>query len=251
MKEKIQSILDSDLLENYLLGGTNDEENLRAERYIELYPEVRKVYDELQDNLEAFAKSHSVQPPEGLKEKIMARISKENRGASRFFRFAMAASFAILMAAGASYFMWDQNQALQKENAIVNEKIDDLQEDLREQLEDVRNQFIVLQNPETKQYKVTGNKKAKELKAVAYVNPVKKLSYLNVSELPNLPEDQCYRMWAEVNGEMVNLGIIKEADKKLLALPYSDNNALGYITVEPKGGNISPNDENIVANIAY
>ncbi|MGB7393125.1 MAG: anti-sigma factor [Pricia sp.] len=251
MKENIQSILDSDLLENYLMGSTGDEDTLRAERYIAQYPEVRKAYDGMQDNLEAFAKSHAVRPPEGLKEQIMARIAKENKRPSRFLRFAAAAGFAILLSAGASYFMWDQNQALQKENALVNDKIDDLQEDLREQLEDVRNQFIVLQGPDTKQYEVTGNKKAEELKAVAYVNPVKKLSYLNVSELPNLPEDQCYRMWAEVNGEMVNLGVIKEADKKLLALPYSDKNALGYITIEPKGGNISPNDENIVANIAY
>ena len=251
MKEKVQSILDSDLLENYLLGGTSEEEMLRAERYIEKYPEVRQVYDGLQDNLEAFAKSHAITPPAGLKKKIMTRIAKEKRGRGRFLKLAMAASVAILLSVGVSYFMWNQNQSLQEENAMVNEEIDDLQDDLREQLEDVRNQFIVLQNPDTKQYKVNGNKKAKELKAVAYVNPVKKLSYLNVSELPNLPEDQCYRMWAEVNGEMVNLGVIKEADKKLLSLPYSDNNALGYITIEPVGGNISPNDENIVANIAY
>ena len=99
---------------------------------------------------------------------------------------------------------------------------------------------------------MNGNKKAKDLKAVAYVNPVKKLSYINVSKLPNLPEDQCFQMWAEVNGEMVNLGILKEAgaQDKLMALPYSDN-ALGYITIEPQGGNQTPTVENIVANISY
>lgn len=70
---------------------------------------------------------------------------------------------------------------------------------------------------------VKGNNKAKELKAVAYVNPVKKLSYINVSKLPNLPENQCYQMWAEVNGQMLNLGIIEEASnsEKLMALPMA------------------------------
>lgn len=250
MKQKLQSILDSDLLENYLLGSTSNEDTLQAENYIAKYPEARKAYDELQENLESYAKSHAVPVPDGLKDKILIQIRKENIGGTKFMRFAVAASFAILMSAGASYFFWDQNKSLQEENALVNNKIDNLQEEMREQLEDVRNQFIVLQNPETKKYKVTGNKKAQELKAVAYVNPVKKLSYLNVSNLPNLPENQCYQMWAEVNGEMLNLGIIKEADQKLLALPYSDN-ALGYITIEPKGGNDSPTVENIVANIAY
>ncbi len=250
MKQKLQKILDSDLLENYLLGAASDEETLQAENYISKYPEVRKAYDNLQENLETFAKLHAVEVPVELKEKIMARIRKENKNGSRFMKFAIAACFAILVSAGATYFFWNQNQSLQKENTIVNNKIDDLQEEMREQLEDVRNQFIVLQNPETKQYSVNGNKKAKELKAVAYVNPVKKLSYLNVSKLPHLPENQCYQMWAEVNGEMVNLGILKEADKKLMALPYSDN-SVGYITIEPKGGNDSPTVENIVANIAY
>ncbi|NNE77073.1 MAG: anti-sigma factor [Pricia sp.] len=252
MKEKIKIFLDSDLLENYLLGTTNQEESLQVESYIAMHPEVREAYEELQDNLERFAKLHAVKAPEHLKEKILSRIRKENMAKKKFYRFAVAASLAVLMSIGASYFFWDQNQSLQEENTIVNNKIDDLEETMREQLEDVRNQFIVLQNPETKKYSVQGNKKAEELKAVAYVNPVKKLSYINVSKLPHLPEDQCYQMWAEVNGKMVNLGIIQEADsqEKLLALPYSDN-AVGYITIEPKGGNQSPTVENIVANIDY
>ncbi len=252
MKDKIKIFLDSDLLEKYLLGSTSDQENLQVERYIAMHPEVRETYAELQDNLEAFAKMHALKTPEGLKEKILARIKSENVGRRRFFRYAIAASFATLLFAGASYFFWEQNQNLQQENAIVTNQIKVLEADMREQLEDVRNQFIVLQNPQTKRYHVKGNTKARELKAVAYINPVKKLSYINVSKLPNLPENQCFQMWAEVNGKMLNLGVIEEAsDKdKLLALPYADQ-AVGYITIEPKGGNETPTVENIVANIAY
>ena len=77
------------------------------------------------------------------------------------------------MFAGSSYFFWNQNQSLQDENVIVNNKIETLEEDMKDQLEDVRNQFIVLNNPQTRKYNVNGNKKAKELKAVAYINPVK------------------------------------------------------------------------------
>lgn len=252
MKEKIKNFLDSDLLEKYLMGTTTPEEVFQVERYIAMYPEVRETYDELQENLEVFAKLHAKTPPEGLKETILARVKAQNKSRRKFFKYAIAASFTALLFAGASYFFWNQNQTLQEENIIVSNKIKHLEEDMREQLEDVRNQFIVLNNPQTKRVTVKGNKKAKELKAVAYVNPVKKLSYINVSKLPNLPENQCYQMWAEVNGEMVNLGIIKEASsqEKLLALPYA-NNAVGYITIEPEGGNQTPTVKNIVANIDY
>jgi len=252
MKEKIKIFLDSDLLEKYLLGTTNDQEALQVERYIAMHPEVRKTYDELQDNLEAYAKLHAIKTPDGLKETILTQIRAENTGRKNYFRYGIAASIAVLMFAGASYFFWDQNQSLQQENTIVNNKIKDLEENMREQLEDVRNQFIVLQNPDTKKFNVKGNTKAKELKAIAYVNPVKKLSYINVSNLPQLPENQCFQMWTEVNGKMVNLGIIKQADdkEKLFAMPYAEH-AVSYITIEPQGGNETPTVENIVANIDY
>ncbi|WP_350291210.1 anti-sigma factor [uncultured Croceitalea sp.] len=252
MKEKIKIFLDTDLLEKYLLGSTSTEESLRVERYIAMYPEVREAYNELQENLETFAKMHALKTPEGLKEQILFRIRQEKRNRSKFYRFAVAASIAALIFAGASYFFYNQNQSLQEENSMVTNKIKSLENDMKIQLEDIRNQYIVLNNPNTKRYAVNGNKKAEELKAVAYINPVKKLSYINVSSLPQLPEDKCFQMWAEVNGEMVNLGIIKQFDdkEKLLALPYADN-AVGYITIEPQGGNETPTVQNIVANIKY
>ncbi len=252
MIEKIKTFLDSDVLERYLLEDTTELETLQAERYIAMYPEVRKVYNELQDNLESYAKLYAVETPNGLKEKIVARIRSEKAGRKKFFRYAMAASFIAVLFATASFFFWDQNQSLQEENTMVSNKIKLLEENMKQQLEDVRNQFIVLNNPQTKRYNVNGNTKAKELKAVAYINPVKKLSYINVKKLPNLPEDQCFQMWAEVNGEMLNLGILEQAtnNENLMALPYAKN-AVGYITIEPKGGNENPTVENIVANISY
>ena len=252
MKEKVKIFLDSDILEKYLLDQTSKEETLKAERYIAMYPKVRETYDELQDNLEAFAKMYSRNTPDGLKEVILSSAKSQKVVSRRFFRYAIAASVAIMVFAGSSYFFWNQNKALQEENTLVTNKIKYLEENMRSQLEDVRNQFIVLNNPATKKYNLRGKKEGKELKAIAYINPVKKLSYINVSNVPNLPENKCFQMWAEVNGELVNLGVIKQFEDKdkLMALPYAEN-AIGYITIEPEGGNTSPSVENIVANITY
>ena len=252
MKEKIRLFLDSDLLEKYLLGDTSTEETLQVERYIAMYPEVRNSYIELQENLEAYAKIHALKAPEGLKEQILVKIRQEKRLGSKFFKYAIAASIAAFIMTGTTYFFYSQNQDLQEKNTLVNNKIKDLETDMKVQLEDLRNQYIVLNNPNTKRLSVKGNRKAEDLKAVAYVNPVKKLSYINVSHLPQLPKDQCFQMWAEVKGELVNLGVIKKFNDKeqLLALPYAEK-AIGYITIEPKGGNETPTVKNIVANIAY
>ncbi len=252
MKEKIQKFLDTDILEKYLLGDSTKEETLKAERYIAMYPQVRDDYNELQNNLETFAKMYARKTPEGLKQIILQSAKKERIAKRKLFRYVIAASIAIMIFAGSSVFFWNQNKALQEENTLVSNKMKNLEEVMKTQLEDVRNQFIVLNNPDTKKYTLRGKKEAKDLKAVAYINPVKKLSYINVSNLPELPENKCFQMWAEVNGELVNLGVIKEWDdkNKLLPLPYAEN-AIGYITIEPEGGNSSPTVKNIVANISY
>ena len=252
MKEKIKTFLETDILEKYLLGTTDLKETHTAERYIAMYPEVREAYNELQNNLEAFAKLYAVSTPSGLKDSILTKVKIANRKKSKFLTYAIAASVAAFIFAGVSYTFWNQNQNLIEENNMVTNQIKNLEMDMRSQLEDVRNQFIVLNNPRTKKYYLNGNKKAKELKAVAYVNPVKKLSYINVQNLPQLPENQCYQMWAEVNGELLSLGVMREIkDKdKLLALPYAEN-AMGYITIEPTGGKQTPSLDNIVAKMAY
>ncbi|TAI46765.1 anti-sigma factor [Flagellimonas allohymeniacidonis] len=252
MKEKVKIFLDSDLLEKYLLEDTSKEEASQVERYIAMYPEVRETYNELQVNLEKFAKLYAKETPEGLKQIILHTTKKEKVANRRLFRYAVAASVAIMLFAGSSYFFWNQNKSLQEENTLVTNQIKYLEENMKNQLEDVRNQFIVLNNPDTKKYTLNGKKEGKELKAIAYINPVKKLSYINVSNVPELPENKCFQMWAEVNGELVNLGVIKQFEDKdkLLALPYAEN-AIGYITIEPEGGNSMPTVQNIVANINY
>ena len=190
--------------------------------------------------------------PKALRIRSWHGLSPRIWAVKQYFRYAIAAGFAVLLSVGASYFFWNQNQNLQEENLIVTNKIETLEADMRHELEDVSNQFIVLNNPQTRRLTVRGNQNAKELMAVAYINPVKKLSYINVRKLPHLPEDQSFQMWAEVNGEMLNLGVIEEATDKnrLMALPYSEE-AIGYITIEPKGGNNTPTVKNIVANISY
>ncbi len=110
-------------------------------------------------------------------------------------------------------------------------------------------QFMRLNNPETEKYIIRGNKRAKNLKTVAYINPKEKTSMIEVVSLPQLPEEQCYQMWAQMQDNMVNLGILNATDRDLISIPYTEN-ALGFnITIEPKGGNETATVENSVANI--
>ena len=125
MTDKIKIFLDTDLLEKYLLETTSAEESIQVERYIAMHPEVRKTYTALQENFEAYAKLHAMKTPEGFKETILIKIKQQKRSGSKFFKYAIAASFTALIFAGSSYFFYNQNKNLQEENTLVTNKIKD------------------------------------------------------------------------------------------------------------------------------
>ncbi|WP_340074670.1 anti-sigma factor [Leptobacterium sp. I13] len=252
MKTEEELFLESGLLEKYLMGKASNQEALKVEYHIENYPVVNKQYQKLQKGLWQYAKAFSTQPPKYLKEQIIQALPIQEVH-HRISWYYVAASIAAIVFASTTLLLWMQNNRLLQENEIVASEINILKNDIlatRHQLDGVKEQFIMLNNPETQKYVLRGNQRAKNLKTVAYINPVEKLSLINIVSLPDLPKNQVYQMWADVNGEMISLGILNDGDKELHTIPFQEN-AISYnITIEPKGGNIHATLENIVANIS-
>jgi anti-sigma-K factor RskA len=259
MNDKIITFLNSDLLDKYLVGNTTAKEAEMVEAYIAKYPDVKNAFDTLQHNLEVVAKSNAVEAPnyildnilDALDDKPVIAIKKTIKQKS-WYRFSVAASIAALIFAGSTFMFYMNNQDLLRENEVIADEIFDLRSDIdqnNKMLSDIMQQFKQLNNPETHKYIMKGNDRAKNLKTVAYINPIEKTSMIDVVSLPQLPEEQCYQIWAEVQDKMVSLGILNETDSQLIPLPYTEN-ALGLnITIEPKGGNKNASIEKTVAEI--
>ena len=260
MNEKITTFLNSDLLDKYLLGETSSVETEKVESYIARFPEVQNAYNTLQYNLEVVAKAHAVEAPKNILTDILDELDdapvvqlNQKKSYKTWYKFAVAASIAALIFAGSSAYFYDQNQKLHNETLIVDEEIDDLRSDIaknNEMLDQVMRQLIKLNNPETEKYIIKGNDRAKDLKTVAYINPSEKTSMIDVVSLPELPEEQCYQIWAELQGKMVNLGILDKADRTLRNIPYMEDALALSITIEPKGGNSIASVQNSVAQIS-
>ena len=260
MNEKITTFLNSGLLEKYLVGETTSAEAEMVETYISNYPEVHNAYNTLQFNLEVVAKSRAVEAPKSilknildeLDEKPVVNLNKRTKYKS-WYKFSVAASIAALIFAGTSIYFYNQNKVLQNESLIVDNEIEDLRGDIAKNnmmLDNVLRQLLKLNNPETEKYIIKGNERAKDLKTVAYINPKEKTSMIDIVSLPELPEEQCYQIWAELQGKMVNLGILDKADRRLRAMPFTENALALNITIEPKGGNNIASLENSVATIS-
>ncbi|KAB1067820.1 anti-sigma factor [Tamlana haliotis] len=260
MNEKVHTFLNSGLLDKYLLGATTSEETQHVESYISRFPEVQNAYNTLQSNLEIVAKSQAVEAPKMVLDHILDELDekpvialKPQKAYKKWYKLSIAASLVAMLFAGTSYIFYSQNQQLAEENQVVVEEIFDLRSDIdkhNEMLDSMMRQLLKLNNPETQKYIITGNDRAKDLKTVAYINSKEKTSMIDVVSLPQLPEEQCYQIWADLQGKMVNLGILDKADRKLRNIPYMEDVQGLSITIEHKGGANVASKENSVAEIS-
>ena len=273
METKLQSFINSGLIDKYILGDTSMAESLEVEHYISEYSEVEQEYLRLQNNLEIIAKSQSVEAPKHILDSILKDIEQKpivqkpivastiqqpviplNATLHRTPWYSIAASFAAIAFAVMAFLMYQKNMVLIEENQVVVDEIFDLRSDIdtyNSKLDNVMLQFQKLNNPETEKYVLRGNSRAKDLKTVAYINSIDKTSMIDVVSLPKLPEEQQYQIWAELQDKMVSLGILDANDRNLKSIPYMEN-ALGLsITIENKNkSNNKGTAENSVAEIS-
>jgi anti-sigma-K factor RskA len=265
MDKKLQEFLASNLLDRYIIGSTSSEENTEVEYFINNFEEAKTAFEAGEKHLEILAKIESKPAPNVLQnilEKVntvetsaknttpkLIHMSQGHTATPWYFMAASVAAVIFAIAATALYF---DNKSLKSENQVVVEEIFDLRSDIEKtnsKLSDLMRQFQKLNNPDTQKYVLSGNERASNLKTVAYINPVEKTSMLDIISLPQLPEDQCYQIWGELQDRMVSLGIIHPNDAKIKPLPYLDSLTALTITIEEKGGNVVTSPEREVAEI--
>jgi len=246
MDKKLHNFFNSHLLERYLVGDTSLAETIEVENYIAKYPEVAEAYSKLQDNLEVLAKADAVEAPKTILNNVLESIETSNKPKvitmapkQRTPWYSIAASVAAVAFAVFSYTLYEKNEDLKSENDVVVEEIFDLRGDIEKnnsKLNQLSEELLKLNNPDSKKYVLSGNERAKDLKTVAYINPIDKTSMIDVITLPKLPEEQYYQMWAEFQDRMVNLGVLDESDRKLRQIPYIEDALALSITIENKKG---------------
>lgn len=255
MEKKLHNFLNSNLLNKYLVGDTSLEESKEVEHFISNYPEATEAYNKLQNNLEIIAKAGAVDVPHNILGEILESLEETNE--TKVIQllqnrktpwYSIAASAAAVLFAATSFMLYQKNTKLNSENNIVVEEIFDLRSDIESnnsKLDQLSRELLKLNNPDSKKYVINGNERAKNLKTVAYINPVEKTSMIDVITLPQLPEEQQYQIWAEMQDRMVNLGILDESDRRLKQIPYIEDALALSIKIGTKGDTTEENSTEV------
>ncbi len=255
METKLHTFLSSNLLNTYLVGETSLEESKQVEHFISNYPEAAHAYEKLQYNLELIAKTGAIDVPNNILSDILESLDETNE--TKVIQlvqkrktpwYSIAASAAAVLFAATSFMLYDKNQNLADENNVVIDEIYDLRSDIdknNSKLDELSRELMKLNNPDARKYVINGNERAKNLKTVAYINSVEKTSMIDVITLPQLPKEQHYQIWAELQDRMVNLGILDESNRKLKQIPYMEDALALSIKISTKGDTTNENDTEV------
>ncbi|AGC75623.1 anti-sigma-K factor RskA [Nonlabens dokdonensis] len=260
MEDKnIQDFLDSGLLEQYVIGATEPYQSEEVESFIEKHTEIKFAYDKLQEELQVVSKLYQKQPPENLKSEVLKSIDRSttpaeaaNRKASSFSWLNLAAIFIGLIGIAGFLYVNNQNTTLETQLSTIEEEQSQLLKQVSfatKEMSSLEDEIAYLKSADTDKYILKGNQKAQTLLATAYYNKSTDRGEVEINNLPSLDKDHDYQLWADVDGEMISLAVLKKDSKKILDPTIMANASSLNITIEPAGGNDHATVENLVAAV--
>jgi anti-sigma-K factor RskA len=258
-----KKILEDGLLEQYLLGELSHEQEILIQKVLNQDDDLRNIFEEIEQEFERIAFENAIPPPEKVKKALKSSVesTKENiqirditpfekRNLFRSVRLAVAASLAFLFAIS-SFWLYNRWQSSEENLNSLQEQTIALQERmmiLEQNIEVTTQRYMTINNRNVIPLLLKGNQTLPESRAVAYVNHETKSVLVNSQGLPPLDEDKTYQMWADVDGVMINMGLLP-ADADLIPVKYIDRAESFNITIEPAGGNDHPTVENLISNV--
>ncbi len=239
----IKEYISSGIAESYVLGLASPEERSEFEQMCLQYPEVLAARNAFELALEKQAMDNAINPPAGLKNKILAELNLPSAAKIvtmqsaqvknlNWLKYASAACVALL--AGSIYL-----------NVSLSNKNKNLQSNYNNtiaELSDIKKDIQVLQsNPNVKMAAMGGLPASPASFATVYWDTASHDVYLLANNLPVPASDKQYQLWAIFDGKPVDLGVFDIKKEKLLIRAKNAQGAQAFaITLEKKGGNVTP-----------
>jgi anti-sigma-K factor RskA len=240
-----ETFLESGLLEQYALGIADPAEEQVVEQMFNLHPELRQEVEDMRRAIEQYALQHAIPPPPAVKTKIQQEIERKT-AAPQQIATTRSVSWLNVVVIGALVVLCTltalRMRSLQVENKNLQGQLVTCES--REKI------VAFLKDPQTQPMLLLGTAYAPQAAALVYWNEEMHTAMINPFKLSPLKPNQQYQIWADVDGKMVNAGLISTQLEKYQSLKYLPNAKSLNITIEPLGGSQSPTVSRLVANHA-
>lgn len=255
--------IESGIIETVIMGHGSHEEALELQLKRKQYPEVETYAAACEIWLEQMAQQQAVPAPAHNREVFLAFISNNQAGndhvpadhtdaggkvvsllpKKRSFKWAAAASIVLLAGSGIlNIYLYREfsktkqayeevqagNALLASQNAQYKNGITDLQH---------RNEIFV--SPRVYKIALNGIAGKENYQATVFWNKETAETYLIVNNLPSPPPGKQYQLWALVDGQPVDAGVLSSCSELCKLSPVTQAQAFA-ITLEKAGGSVSP-----------
>lgn len=256
----IKEYISSGIVESYVLGLASEEERAEFEKLCRQYPELVAARNSFELSLEKQAFENAPEPPSLAKQKFLDFInqqpantaattkvvSMQNDTPSRSsgFRWLAAASVILLLVSGWMAYRF-YNETITLKSELKSTK--DAQAKLDDRLRTLEEQTNVIKDPRVSVVNLTGMPKAPAASASIYWDSTSSNVWLLVKNLPQIPSDKQYQLWALIDGKPKDLGLFdpQGEDRIMLKMNNTQKADAFAITLEKRGNTGGPTLEEL------
>jgi anti-sigma-K factor RskA len=259
----IKAYIESGAIEAYVLGLASATEAAELETLRKQSPELDNAIIAFEMRLERTAMAEAEAPPAFIKQQLNERLAGgfgsngsgkvlpiENRAAIKpLWKYIAAASIILLVVSAAlNFYLYDryrsadtaynelftQTKTLQANNDVMNTRLNEMNESMK-----------IMADPAVIPISLTADatpKKGENFRATVYWDSKTKDVYLLSNNLPKAPAGKQYQLWAIVDGQPVDAGMMDDCTGvcRMKNIPKAQ---LFAITLEETGGKPRPEGE--------
>src|SRR4030095_2383630 len=242
--------------ESYVLGLLTAQERFEFEQYCEAYPELKAARNAFELAMEKQAMENAVTPPVNVKEKVLSAIQQKpvsitsriismepTTRRSSGSRWMAGASIILFLVAGYfAYTFYNQNKELKNSNRELEAKANRTDSILNKILDEQK----AINDPNVMVVNMVGTQKATPGSASIYWDSTSTNVYLVVKNMPKLPSDKQYQLWALIDGKPLDLGLFDQPPPNVILKMKNTQKADAFaITIESRGNTGGPTLEQL------
>lgn len=245
----IKEYISSGIIELYVLGLCSPEEEKEFETLRLQYPELNTAILEYESALESQHQQEAKLPPHAVDEKILKTLDSLNapamvvsihqQNSRSLSSWKMASAAAILLFVTSAVFNYLlYNKTKKQELALQNKGADNLSLPAGD--------YEIMKNPAITPVAMYGVGSHTICRCTMFWDKKTGKVYIMIHHLPKSSEGKDYQLWATVNGQQVNVGIINDAIRgRFIEMPNVPPGSIAFtVTLEKAGGSIIPDMNN-------
>jgi anti-sigma-K factor RskA len=258
----VKEYIASGIVESYVLGLATPEEMAEFERMCAAHHEVMLAREAFEKQLEQHALKNGINPPVHLQSKIFAELEVEadklrNNGTvapytdgvqqapvvtMRWWKYAAVAAILLFVGSAALNFYFLNRFKTYKNLYLASiSETAQMRDSMRAQMTAYTNSLQVLRDTNMAIVRMKGMPEYPQGMATVYWDKQTKDVYLMVNNLPKPAAGKQYQLWAIVNGQPVDAGMLNWNDATIVASMKNIPQAQAFaITLEDEGGHPLP-----------